>query len=374
MKIAPLSVVNGVIKYNMTELLAHKKLKTKARELLKEKYGFKDSEIIEEFNYTLENSVKVRIDVVGKNSERFIAIECGNTSRLKEVCLKNEFGKDNVILLPYDKIVLEPLFYKNPKTRKEKINLMKSIYNRHIYEKLKDDKDFGFLEYNEENKDYFYVGQRRDIWMAFPTKKNTIDGRELQYEIGFTISYKDDEHYEISIGAETNKSVKQFLDLSKSTKDSIIKELKKLPSSFEIQDGIKYKTEKVRMPPYLRNWELVSPIPCNQLSLEILEEMEKRLNWYLDEGKKFEEYPVLEIIRVVIKKEELEKVLMILKPIYELSFKFRTQKQERAIHDSLKSLKDNLKLYEAGLDDESSEEDYYRWIKAIKEIEKNENL
>jgi len=374
MKIAPLSVVNGVIKYNMTELLAHKKLKTKARELLKEKYGFKDSEIIEEFNYTLENSVKVRIDVIGKNSERFIAIECGNTSRLKEVCLKNEFGKDNVILLPYDKIVLEPLFYKNPKTRKEKINLMKSIYNRHIYEKLKDDKDFGFLEYNEENKDYFYVGQRRDIWMAFPTKKNTIDGRELQYEIGFTISYKDDEHYEISIGAETNKSVKQFLDLSKSTKDSIIKELKKLPSSFEIQDGIKYKTEKVRMPPYLRNWELVSPIPCNQLSLEILEEMEKRLNWYLDEGKKFEEYPVLEIIRVVIKKEELEKVLMILKPIYELSFKFRTQKQERAIHDSLKSLKDNLKLYEAGLDDESSEEDYYRWIKAIKEIEKNENL
>jgi len=358
--------------YKMAEQLEHKKLKTKARELLKEKYGFKDSEIIEEFNYTLENSVKIRIDVVGKNSERFIAIECGNTSRLKEVCLKNEFGKDNVILLPYDKIVLEPLFYKNPKTRKEKINLMKSIYNKYIYDKLKDDKDFGFFEYNEENKDYFYVGQRRDIWMAFPTKKNTIDGRQLQYEIGFTIAYRDDEHYEISIGAETNKSVKQFLDLSTSTKKSIVEELTKLPSGFEIQDGIKYKTEKVRMPPYLRNWELVDPIHCNQINQEKLIEMEKRLSWYLEDGKKFEEYPVLEIVKIVVTKEELEKVLLILKPLYELSFKFRTQKQEQAIHDSLKSLKDRVKLYEMGLDNESFEEDYYRWIKAIKEIENKE--
>ncbi|MDP3026388.1 MAG: hypothetical protein Q8N63_01675 [Nanoarchaeota archaeon] len=358
----------------MAEQLEHKKLKTKARELLKEKYGFKDFEIFEEYNYTLENSVKIRIDVVGKNANNFIAVECGNTSRLKEVCLRKEFGKEKVILLPYDKIILEPLFYRNPKTRNEKINLMKSIYNKYVYEKLKNDRDFSFFEYNDENKDYFYVGQKRDIWMAFPTKKNTINGRELQYEIGFTIAYRDDEHYEISIGAETNKSVKQFLDLSTTTKESITKELNKLPSSFEIQDGIKYKTEKVRMPPYLRNWELIEPIPCNQMTQEKLIEMEKRLSWYLEEGKKFEEYPVLEIIRITVAKEELEKVLLILKPLYELSFKFRTQKQEKAIHDSIKSLKDRIKLFEIGLDDESSEEDYYRWIEAVKEIEKKESL
>lgn len=358
----------------MTELLEHKNLKTKARELLKEKYGFDDSEIFEEFRYTLKNSVKIIIDVVGKNSNKFIAVECGNTSKLKDTCMKEEFGKDNVILLLYDKIILDPLFYRDQKTRKDRITLLKSIYNKYIFEKLKGDKDFCFFEYNEDNKDYFYIGQKRGVWMAFPTKKNTSDGRKLQYEIGFTLDDRGDDNYAIEIGAETNDSIKQFLDLSEKTKLEVVKELKKLPSGFEIQDGTKYKTKSVRLPPYLRNWESTEPIQCNMLSIEDFKEIEHRLNWYLEEGRKFEEYPVLEMVRVSVKKEELSKVLMILKPLYELSFKFRTKKQERVEHDNLESLKKRAKLYEEGLDEEMTEEDYDLIKNAIKRLEQENSV
>lgn len=350
--------------------LKHNQLKTEARKMLKEKYGFSDSEIFEEFPYTFKNSIKIWIDVVGKSSSKIVVVECGDTSRLRLQNLKEELGKDNVIHMPYDKNILAPHFYMNPKTRKDKIILLKSVYNKFIFEKMKEDSDFEFFEYNEKNKDYFYIGKRRDIWMAFPSKKNTIDGKQLQYEIGFTIDYQDDDHYTICIGAETNNSVKQFLELSDKTKDSILEELKKLPSNFEIQDGIKYKTERVRMPPYLRNWEMTEPIQCNQISIDKLNEIEKRLRWYLEEGMKFEEYPVFAMVRVLVKKEELSKVLMILKPLYELSFKFRTQKQDRIEHDSLELMKKRVKLFELGFDTEMEEEDYERTINAIRDIEK----
>jgi len=353
----------------MVESIEHKKLKTKARELLKEKYGFNDSQISEEYPYTLKNSVLIIIDVVGKNSEKFIAVECGNTSKLKEVNMKNELGKDNVILLPYDKIILEPLFYKDAKTRKEKIRLLKSIYNEHIFKQLKEDKDFQLFEYNEENSNYFYIGKKRAIWMAFPTKKSTIEGKKLQYEINFTLEYMGENDYEITINAETNDAVKQFIALSERTKNLIIDELKKLPSGFLTQWGIKYKTEKVRMPPYLRNWEISEPIPSNQMDKDKLNEIQKNLEWYMTEGKRFEEYPILSLVNVKIKKEEFAKAMLILKPLYELSFKFRTEKQETAIHDSLKSLKQQKIMYETGLDEEMTEDDYYRVLKAIKEQE-----
>lgn len=354
----------------MTESIEHKQLKTKARELLKEKYGFKDSEIFEEFNYILKNSVKIEIDVVGKNSERFVAVECGNTPKLKQVCMISELGKENVVLLPYNKIILDPLFYKEDvETTKKKIKMLKSIYNKYIFDKLKSDKDFGLFEYNEENKDYFHVGHIRGVWMAFPTKKNTPDGKKLQYEIGFTISYNDEEHYEISIGAETNGSINQFLSLSNNTLNKIVTELNKLPSNFETQDGIKYKTEKITMPPYLRNWDENEPVSCNRLSIEELEEIKKRLVWYLNEGSKFKEWPVFALVKTIVKKEELAKVIMILKPLFELSFKFRTEKQEKTTHDSIKSLKEMVRSYEEGFDEESSEEDYNGWKQALKKLE-----
>jgi len=355
----------------MGESINHKQLKTKARELLREKYGFLDSEIFEEFDYTLKNSVLIIIDVVGKNSGKFVAVECGNTPKLKQTCMKEEFGEENVILLPYDKIILAPLFYCDPKTRKEKTNLLKSIYNEYIYKKLKEDKDFQFIEYNQENAPYFYIGKKGEIWMAFPTKKNSIIGKDLQYEIGFTICYRGDNSYEITIGAQTNNSIRQFLELSETTKEKLIEELNRLPSGFEIQDGIKYKTEKVRMPPYLRNWEAIKPIPCNQISITELKEIEKRLRWYLEEGGKFEEYPILEIIRITIKKEELVKALLILKPIYESSFKFRTTKQEKVVHDELEVLKRRKAHMEMGLEEESIPGEFDRICKGIKELEEN---
>jgi len=355
----------------MGESINHKKLKTEARKLLKEKYKFNESEIFEEYRYVLKNSISIIIDVVGKNSGRFIAVECGNTSKLKEVCMREEFGKGNVILLPYNKVILAPLFYCNPKTRKEKTNLLKSVYNEHIYKRLKEDKDFQFMEYNQENDPYFYIGKKREIWMAFPTKKNSIIGKDLQYEIGFTLGYKEDNSYEITIGAQTNASIKQFLELSETTKEKILEELNKLPSGFEVQDGIKYKTEKVRMPPYLRNWETTKPVSCNQISIIKLKEMEKRLKWYLEEGGKFEEYPILEIIRIIIKKEELAKVLLILKSLYELSFKFRTTKQEKVIHDDLKVLKRRKGHMIMGLEEESIPGEFDRICKRIEELEKD---
>ena len=355
----------------MTELLPHKELKTEARKTLREKYGFNDKEIIEEYSYILKNKVKVRIDIVGKSNNKFIAVECGNTSKLKQSALIEEFGKENVLLLPYSENILKSYYYEELKPRKDRIMLLKSVYNEYIYEKLKDDKDFSLLKYSTEDEHYFYVGKKTGIWMAFPTKKSVAIGKNLQFEINFTLHLTKDNLFEIAINAETNPSVKQFLDLTENTKERIIEELRKLPSGFETQDGFKYKTPSHRGPPLPRNWESTEPISCNQMNIDKLNEMESRLSWYLRDGggKDFEEYPAFILAKIIVRKEELSKVMMGLKQLYLLSFKFRTKEQEKVTHDSKELYQKKMKSYELGFDTESTDEDYQRWEDALKRIE-----
>ncbi|MBS3074870.1 hypothetical protein J4429_00265 [Candidatus Pacearchaeota archaeon] len=339
-----------------SESIEHLELKRKAREILTNKYGFKDNEITEEYPHILSNGVRIEIDVFAKNSNGLKAIECGSVSKLKLITMKNEFGKENVIHIPYSEAVLKSLFY-GDKDLSSKKQLLKAVFNEEIYEKLKEDKDYGFLEYNDKNKDYFYIG-RFESWMAFPTNRSIIDGRKLMYEINFTISYIDKETYEITINAETNDSVSQYIELTDNTKDKIFDELKKLPSNFFTQDGIKFKTEKRRLPPLPRNWEVTEPTPCNQLTKEKLIEIENRLKWYLSEGGKFEEYPILSLVRINVRKKDLAKTLLILKPIYLLSFKFKTKKEEKAVHDSLESLKQRRNAILSGFIPEATQEEY----------------
>ena len=59
-----------------------------------------------------------------------------------------------------------------------------------------------------------------------------------------------------------------------------------------------------------------------------------------------------------------------LRDIYELSFKFRTQKQEKVTHDLLEELETKIRRFENDLDEENSEEDYLRWTKKREELKK----
>lgn len=351
-----------------SESIEHLELKRKAREILINEYGFKDNEITEEYPHILSNGVRIEIDVFSKNSDGLKAVECGNVSKLKLIAMKNEFGKENVIHIPYSETVLKSLFY-GDKDLSSKKQLLKAVFNEEIYEKLKEDKDYGFMEYNEKNKDYFYIG-RYEPWMAFPTNRSIINGRKLMYEINFTISYIDKETYEITINAETQDSIKQFIELTDNTKEKIFEELKKLPSNFSTQDGIKYKTEKIRLPPWPRNWEVTEPTPCNQLTQEKLIEIENRLKWYLLEGNKFEEYPIFSLVRIQVRKKDLAKTLLLLKPIYLLSFQFRTKKEEKAVHDVLETLKQRRNAILGGFIPEATQEEYEEIELQIAKMEK----
>jgi len=67
----------------------------------------------------------------------------------------------------------------------------------------------------------------------------------------------------------------------------------------------------------------------------------------------------------------LAKVLLILKSLYELSFKFRTTKQEKVIHDDLKVLKRRKGHMIMGLEEESIPGEFDRICKRIEELEKD---
>ena len=175
--------------------------------------------------------------------------------------------------------------------------------------------------------------------MAIPTATGTF-GPNLMYEINFTIHYVEHDLFEVTINSETNVAVKQFIEqmVLKDNQLKLLELFKKLPDICFIQVGYKFKDKKHRAPPYPRNWEETSPYQCNKLSISKLEEMREFLNFYLLNGTKFEEYPIISIVSAKIRRQDLSSLFKILKPIYKLlftldTFDYRRAKEISRIHN-----------------------------------------
>ena len=158
--------------------------------------------------------------------------------------------------------------------------------------------------------------------MAIPSGTGTI-GKDIQYEVNFTLDYINPNTFEITINSETNPAVRQFLECMRVEENELklLELFKKLPSICETQWGYKYQTKNVRLPARLpRNWEISKPYQSNKMTLEDLRELENVLKFHLDYGGKFEEYPVLSIVRLKARKEELAAGFIFLKDLYKLLF------------------------------------------------------
>jgi len=77
---------NRKVEHNLLKEIAKHYLRT---------FGFKENEIFTEYKVKIKNysSPTVRVDVVGINRKKKIAIECGNVSRRKLRCLIEVFDK-----------------------------------------------------------------------------------------------------------------------------------------------------------------------------------------------------------------------------------------------------------------------------------------
>lgn len=313
------------------ESLAHKELKRQAKEKLRS-MGFKDNEIFEEYPINGKPRGFI-IDVAGISENKKIAIECGQLDKLKGAVLKGEIGNtdlkfDELIHLPYSEVLRSEIYEFSPELKERKKYLV-AVYNEEVYLKLNKDEEFRFEKCEGIDDLKFKMG-RFAPWMIIPTATGA-SGSRLMYEINFAISYTKPD-FEVSMGSETNLAVQQFID-QMALKDNQLKLLelfKKLPDICVIQVGYKFRDKKHRAPPLPRNWEDTQPHKCNTLSDKELEEMMEYLDFYLRNGAKFEEYPIITIVDAIVKKEELGSLFKILKPIYNLLFNLDTFDYRRA--------------------------------------------
>ena len=310
------------------ESLAHLEIKKQASNFLKAK-GFKDSEIYEEYKIGGIPRGYI-IDVVGISSSKNIAIEAGNCDKLKIAVLKGEIGSieikfDEVIHIPYSEAQLRSEFYDEESDNlRESKKFLIATYNEEVYGRLKEDTDFKFQKCIGIDDPNFKIG-RFSSWLIPPTATGTT-GEQLQYEINFCLVHDSGNDFRITINAETNNAVKPFLQQMKlkENKEAILKRLHELPDNCCIQTGYKYKTRKRRMPPLPRNWEDTEPYKCNTLIIEELEEIISYLEFYLDNGSNFEQYPVVAIVDADVRKEDMASMIKLLKKLYKLLFTMDT--------------------------------------------------
>jgi hypothetical protein len=310
------------------ESLAHKQLKKQAKELLK-KLGFSDSEIFEE--YPIKGFPRdFIIDVAGISLTKRAAVECGQLDRLKEAVLRGQIGEldkpfDEVIHLPYPDNILSSEFYDESSTNlSEQKRYLISAYNEEVYEKLKDDADFKFKKCQGPDDANFQIG-RFTPWMVMPTATGTL-GKQLMYEVNF-VMFLEEKDFGINVNAGTNKAIGQFIKqmILKDNQQRLLELFRRLPDNCFIQPGYKFKDAKHRAPPYPRNWEDTKPYLCNKLTVEQLEDIINYLEFYLMNGSKFEQYPVIEITRFErLRKEDLSTAFKLLKQVYVLLFSLDT--------------------------------------------------
>ncbi len=312
------------------ESLAHKSLKTEAKKKLKE-MGFQDNEIIEE--YPVKGKPRgLIIDVVGISKTKKVAFECGDLDKLKKAVLNGEIGQigekfDEVYHIPYSEAVLKPEFYDaGSEELIERKKYLMSVYNEEIYNKLKDDKEFAFEEYNPKNSVLFKLGQF-EPWLAMPTATGTF-GKNLMYEINFTLYYEGKDKFEVTINAETKPAVFQFLQRLElhENKVKLLELFHKLPDIAVIQAGFKFRPKGHHpMKPMPRNWRETREIKCNTITEDQLDEVIEYLSFVYEHGAKYRQYPIVHIVRAKeVIKSDLSTMFRLLKQLYNLLFSFET--------------------------------------------------
>ncbi|PIN77708.1 hypothetical protein COV16_06530 [Candidatus Woesearchaeota archaeon CG10_big_fil_rev_8_21_14_0_10_34_8] len=298
----------------MTESLSHKELKLKAVQQLKE-MGFSDNEINEEQWVKFEwegKERRYRVDVLGNNGKEKVIFQVGNHGKI-EIDLLKKFFK--TVYISYPKYITTPLLGdKSTETLQERKKSLIVTYKQ-LVQHLKNDEIFDFLELTEENESSFKIGLDGS-WMLIP-HKSAYSKNEVMNNINICLYYVGNDFYEITINAEVNEAIRLFLSIIPEDKKEYIKLINKLPKGYFIQDGFKYRQKGVhhaqRMP---RDWEDVSPYDARTFSYDDLRDIEMRLNFLLDSVE--EKYPVLKILSIGVKKNDIIKVFQQIRPIYKL--------------------------------------------------------
>jgi hypothetical protein len=313
----------------MSESLMHSELKKVAvKELLD--MGFQKEQIHEEYPIQMDKPFphKWIVNVAGIAIDKKVCFECGNTSKHKLYELK-EIGWV-VRHRPYFTVVVPHIKYQpDSRNQKEQKAYLLTVYNEEIYEEFKDDPEFDFLEYNNKNEEKFNPWHHKEVWFNIPDSETT-HGKELEEKMRFAFTYEGkhngEDYFSLILGFITMNTCKEFLSYSDETKRKLIYLLSKLPDKFETQDGFFYKDKKHKAPPYPRNWVDTEPHRSNTVSWDDLKKIEERLSYYLEASKHgIQEYPTFDIVRVIIKKEEIAEALFELKDIYKLLLKPETK-------------------------------------------------
>jgi len=298
----------------MTESLSHKELKNKAIQKLKE-MGFSDEQIgLEKWVYFKWESKdrRYRVDVLGDNGDKKIIFQVGNHGKI-EIDLLKKFFETHYIAYPKFNPFPEKLG-KSEETLRERKAILIKTYNE-LAKHFINDEVYDLVEYGTKTDDVFKLG-KDGSWMLLPCS-STANKDELMNNINILLNYESNDYYTIAINSETNAAIKLFLDIMPRDKEKYIKEINKLPPGYFVQDGFKYrvkgKNPLMRMP---RDWDDVLPYEARLFSMDDLIDVEDRLNYWLD--SKEEKYPILRIISIVVKKNELLRVFQQLRPVYKI--------------------------------------------------------
>ena len=139
----------------------------------------------------------------------------------------------------------------------------------------------------------------RATWMNFPDS-DTISKEEYKHKIHWgMLYYLTDKPLGVTIIFSGKDACNSFLGFHQDFHEKIYNELVKLPTNFFIKDGNSF-WDNSSMPPLDKEWN--DPIPCNELSFELYNEILENLRNLIDlQKKRVKVGPVLDLAKTFCK-------------------------------------------------------------------------
>ncbi len=178
---------------------------------------------------------------------------------------------------------------------------LKVAYNKYLYESFKNDPLVQPLEYTPQNESCFGLSKHKKAWLNVPSAL-TIGYKEWMYKINLCLMCVAHDSFEISIGTDSEKANLQFIRLieNESEREKLIKIFNELNDHFYTH----FFCRKGKAPPRKDMKETFVYYQTNKINGGDLEEIRKKLTYWLNVGRSDLIYPHIRIIRRTNVKEE----------------------------------------------------------------------
>ncbi len=219
---------------------------------------------------------------------------------------------------------------------KNKKEVLCQVYNKFIFEKFKEDRDFNLIPYTAEDKLKFMTERQSGAWVNFGVK-DIQQASELLNEIHIGIYNEDNKEFSLFISADTNPAVEKVIALPTELKSQLVSEYQKLPHIFTITVSERHPKGQSAVPQGMIQTEIYS-IPCKDInSIKDLEDLLDFVEDLLDISRKIGGgYPAINLVKTYVKPEEIPAALERMRAFYKLLI-YSKPKEEYVI-DQIKKL------------------------------------